>query len=303
MDGMLWVVISTLLIVIGLLLIKIHLLRKGAREIAEAFAERLATDTNTLIDISTRDPYMRKLAAAINGQLRLLRAKRHKYVSGDRELKEAVTNISHDLRTPLTAICGYMDLLEQEEKSKKVTRYLSLIENRTECLKQLTEELFRYSVILSTQEEMELETVCINGVLEESIAGFYGALTARGITSEINLTEKKIQRKLNKEALSRVFSNILNNALKYSDGDLEITLQEDGVISFSNTASGLNEVQVGKLFDRFFTVEAARNSNGLGLAIAKSLVEQMGGRIEAQYINQKLCIVIDFNFKFAQTDS
>ena len=295
MDGLLWGVIGILLMVIALLMIKIYLLRKGAREIEEAFADRLVTDTNTLIDISTRDPYMRKLAAAINGQLRLLRAKRHKYVSGDRELKEAVTNISHDLRTPLTAICGYMDLLEQEEKSEKVTRYLSLIENRTESMKQLTEELFRYSVILSTQEEMELETVCINSILEESIAGFYGALTTRGIMPEISLTENRIERMLNKEALSRVFSNILNNALKYSDGDLEIMLREDGRIIFSNTASGLNEVQVGKLFDRFFTVEAARNSNGLGLAIAKTLVEQMGGRIEAELEKEKLKIIIFFN--------
>ena len=294
MDGLLWGVIGILLMVIALLMIKIYLLRKGAREIEEAFADRLVTDTNTLIDISTRDPYMRKLAVAINGQLRLLRAKRHKYVNGDRELKEAVTNISHDLRTPLTAICGYMDLLKQEEKSEKVTRYLSLIENRTESMKQLTEELFRYSVILSTQEEMELETVCINSILEESIAGFYGALTTRGITPEISLPENRIERMLNKEALSRVFSNILNNALKYSDGDLEIMLREDGRIIFSNTASGLNEVQVGKLFDRFFTVEAARNSNGLGLAIAKTLVEQMGGRIEAELEKGKLKIIIFF---------
>ena len=205
-----------------------------------------------------------------------------------------MTNISHDLRTPLTAICGYMDLLEQEEKSESVARYLSLIANRTEALKQLTEELFRYSVILSTKDEMEPEAVSLNGVLEESIAGLYGALVGRGITPVISMPEKKIERKLNKAALSRVFNNILSNALKYSDGDLEITLQEDGGIIFANTASGLNEVQVGKLFDRFFTVEAARNSSGLGLSIAKTLVEHMGGSITARLEEQKLKIVINF---------
>lgn len=295
MECLLLAIIGILLVVIVALLIKIYLLKKGAREIYDAFAERLVTDTNTLIDISTRDPHMLRLAAAINEQLRLLRKQRHKYLNGDRELKEAVTNISHDLRTPLTAICGYMDLLEGEEKSETVTRYLSLIANRTEALKQLTEELFRYSVILSTQEDMEMENVHVNGALEESIAGFYGALTERGMTPVISLTEKRIERKLNKEALSRVFSNILNNALKYSDGDLEIVLRDDGVILFSNSAYGLNEVQVGKLFDRFFTVEAARNSNGLGLSIAKTLVEQMGGRVSAQFSGQRLSIVIDFN--------
>ncbi|MBQ9839296.1 MAG: HAMP domain-containing histidine kinase, partial [Oscillospiraceae bacterium] len=258
-----------------------------------AFRDRLTADTNTLIDISTRDPYMRQLAADINMQLRLLRKQRHKYLTGDRELKEAVTNISHDLRTPLTAICGYLDLLEREENSENTTRYLSLIGNRVEAMKQLTEELFRYSVILSTGD-LVLEPVCVNGVLEESIAAFYGALTSRDIQPEIHITENRIERQLNREALGRVFSNILNNALKYSDGDLAITLRDDGDIIFSNTASGLNEVQVGKLFDRFFTVEAARNSNGLGLSIAKTLVEQMGGFILAELENKKLNIRIQF---------
>ena len=291
MEHLLLIIIGILLLIIFALSAKVYFLRRSAQEIAEAFRDRLAADTNTLIDISTRDPYMRKLAADINVQLRMLRQQRHKYLSGDRELKEAVTNISHDLRTPLTAICGYLDLLQTEEKSENAARYLSLIENRVEAMKQLTEELFRYSVILSTGE-LVLEPVCVNGVLEESIAAFYGAMTGRNIQPEIHITENRIQRQLNREALGRVFSNILNNALKYSDGDLAIIMRDDGQIIFANTASGLNEVQVGKLFDRFFTVEAARNSNGLGLAISKALVEQMGGTIQAKLQDGRLYICI-----------
>ena len=293
MEHLLLVIIGILLLILFVLLAKVYFLRKSAQEIAEAFRDRLTADTNTLIDISTRDPYMRKLAADINVQLRLLRQQRHKYLTGDRELKEAVTNISHDLRTPLTAICGYLDLLDNEDKCENTSRYLSLIGNRVEAMKQLTEELFRYSVILSTGE-LVLEPVCVNGVLEEGIAAFYGVLTSRDIQPEIHITETRIERQLNREALGRVFSNILNNALKYSDGDLFITLRDDGEIIFSNTASSLNGVQVGKLFDRFFTVEAARNSNGLGLAISKTLVEQMGGSISAELTNNKLIIYIRF---------
>ena len=293
MEHLLLIIIGILLLIIFVLAAKVYFLRKSAQEISEAFRDRLTADTNTLIDISTRDPYMRQLAADINMQLRLLRKQRHKYLTGDRELKEAVTNISHDLRTPLTAICGYLDLLDKEDKSENTSRYLSLIGNRVEAMKQLTEELFRYSVILSTGD-LVLEPVCVNGVLEESIAAFYGALTSRDIQPEIHITENRIERQLNREALGRVFSNILNNALKYSDGDLAITLRDDGDIIFSNTASGLNGVQVGKLFDRFFTVEAARNSNGLGLSIAKTLVEQMGGFILAELENKKLNIRIQF---------
>lgn len=288
-----WILCGILLISVLLLIGKNILLKRSMDEICAEFKEHLLVDTNTLVSISSNDAHVKKLASEINVQLRLLREQRHRYLTGDRELKDAVTNISHDLRTPLTAICGYLDLLEREDKPETVGRYLSLIENRVEAMTQLTEELFRYSVILSVRE-LELETVHVNGVLEESIAAFYAALTERGIHPEIHMTGKRIERLLNKEALSRVFSNILNNALKYSEGDLDIRLLDSGEISFSNTAPGLNGVLVGKLFDRFFTVEAGRNSNGLGLAISKTLTEQMGGTISAAYLDGKLTIRVGF---------
>ena len=130
--------------------------------------------------------------------------------------------------------------------------------------------------------------------MEESIAAFYTALNERGITPKIQIPENHIIRTLDRSALARVFSNLLNNAIKYSDGDLEITLSETGEITFANTASELNEVQVGKLFDRFYTVEAARKSTGLGLAIARTLIEQMNGSISAKYENNRLRICIFF---------
>ena len=288
MEDWLWVVIGILVFIMGVLVVKIYLLQKAAREIKEGFADRLITDTNTLIDISSHDKYMRELANTINIQLRKLRADRHRFQQGDMELKNAVSNISHDLRTPLTAICGYLDLLEQEEKSTTVERYIEVIRNRTEILKQLIEELFRYSVIITTEDDITKEAVEINRVLEESIAAFYVALNERKIIPSIKMPESKVICYLDGSALARVFSNLLNNAIKYSDGDLDIILSETGEIIFSNTASGLNEVQVGKLFDRFYTVEAARKSTGLGLAIAKTLVEQMNGTITAEYKEGKL---------------
>ena len=100
---------------------------------------------------------MRRLAAALNRELRLLREQRRRYVAGDRELKEAVANVSHDLRTPLTAICGYLDLLEQEELSPAVGRYVSVIRERAEAMRGLTEELFRYSLLVSAERELHPE--------------------------------------------------------------------------------------------------------------------------------------------------
>lgn len=290
----LWVSVGLSALLLMALLVKIYMLRKAAREIEDAFADRLITDTNTLIDISSSDKHMRHLANAINTQLCKLRAERHRFLQGDAELKNVITNVSHDLRTPLTAICGYLDLLEQEEKSETVERYMGIIKNRSEMMMRLTEELFQYSVILSEENHMERDSVVINGVLEESIAAFYTALHGRNIIPDIEIPEEKVTRILDPHALSRIFSNLINNAIKYSDGDLDIVLQKTGEIIITNTASGLNKVQVGKLFDRFFTVEAARRSTGLGLAISKTLVEQMNGRIWAEYENSKLSIHIFF---------
>lgn len=294
MEIWLWVTIGILIVMIIGLFVKVHILQKSIKEIAAAFADRLVTDTNTLIDTSSSDKNVRHLANTINRQLRKLRTERRRFQQGDLELKNAVTNISHDLRTPLTAICGYLELLEQEEKPETVSRYIGIVKDRVDILAQLSEELFRYSAIISTKDNTIREAVIINTVLEESIAAFYMILTERHIVPEIQITETKVVRMLDRSALSRVFSNLISNVIKYSDGDLKIVLSENGEMAFSNMAYGLDEIQVGRLFDRFYTVETARKSTGLGLAISKTLVEQMNGTISATYKNGRLSICIFF---------
>lgn len=276
------------------LLIYLLILHSSIREVAEELEEKLRTDTNTLISISIGDSSVQLLASRINRQLRALRKEHLKLQTGNDELTTAVTNISHDLRTPLTAICGYLDLLEQEPQSEKSGRYLAVIRERTDSMRSLTEELFRYSVITATTDELHIEGVSLNDILEQSLAGFYGALSARGITPEIRMPEAAVIRELDATALRRIFDNILSNAVKYSDGDLTIRLRPDGSVTFSNRASSLSRVQAERLFDRFYTVETARNSTGLGLSIAKLLTEKMGGTITAEYENGHLQICIGF---------
>ena len=293
MDYLLFFIIGILLMIIFALTAKIFLLHRSAQEIREAFQDRLTEDTNTLIDISSRDPYMRSLAADINEQLRKLRNERRRYQQGDQELKEAVMNISHDLRTPLTAIYGYLSLLDREEKSEQVNRYLSQIENRVKAMSALTEELFRYSVITSAGE-LRPERLDMVRALEESLLSFYGSMQEKGIRPEIHMPETPVYRELDASALGRVFSNIISNALKYSDGDFIVSMEDNGSITFANTANDMDPVTVGKLFDRFYTVEAGRNSTGLGLSIAKLLTERLGGSIEADYRENKIIIHLSF---------
>jgi len=270
------VLICVILLIFAIVLgIKVFVMRKAAKEICTELSEKLMSDTNTLISISTEDKIMCCLANNINLQLKELRKRRLHFQQGDIELKNTITNISHDLCTPLAAISSYLDLLEKTEQSEKPKRYLEIIRNRTQALSQLTEELFRYSVITSPDCERKVRPVVVNRTLEESILGFYAALQEKNITPNINMIQIRIVRNPDQASLSRIFSNLLNNAIKYSNGNLDIILDDNGKITFSNTASEMTEVQVERFFDRFYTLENARKSTGLGLSIARILIEQI----------------------------
>ena len=169
-----------------------------------------------------------------------------------------------------------------EELFQRGKRYLAVIRERTDAMRTMTEELFRYSVVTAATDELNREPVCLNHVLEQSLAGFYSALSARGITPEIQLAETAVVRELDAAALRRIFDNILSNAAKYSDGDLVVRLMPNGAVTFTNSAQSLNRVQAERLFDRFFTVETASGSTGLGLSIADSIVSKHGGKIWAE---------------------
>lgn len=285
-----WLLCAALAAAVLILCLRLWLLHRAMDELRAQLPDLLGEDTNVLLGISSRDKHARALAAALNRELRELRRLRWKYMSGDRELKEAVTNISHDLRTPLTAICGYLELLEREDKSEAAEKYLAYIGERAEAMRRLTEELFCYSVVLSPDSEPETGPGDLRAALERSLAGFYPALTERGITPEVALPDGPVICLLNEDDVSRVFGNVLSNALRYSAGDLSVRLTPEGAVEFENSAPGLDEVQVGRLFDRFFTVEAARGGTGLGLAIARMLMEQMGGYVSAELRGGRLCI-------------
>ena len=294
-----WLLFSLAALISAGLIIKIYFMHKSLKMMEKDIAEIICGNDNRQLLVYGNDRYVKSLAASINRELKNLRMEQLRYLNGDNELKTAITNISHDLRTPLTAINGYLELLEGEEQSDNTVRYLSYIRNRVEALKELTEELFRYSVIVSAKDEVRVDDkpvneICINSALEESLAGMYAAFVERKITPEINISEKKQYRNVDGRLLARVFENILSNAIKYSDGDLSVALDDNGGITFSNHAKNLTYVQVGKLFDRFYTVSDARKSTGLGLSIAKTLTESMNGEIKAEYNEGILHIILKF---------
>ena len=263
------------IIVNVLLIVKIVAMRYSVRKLGSEFSERINLDTNVLLGTESRDRQIRSLAASINETLTKLRSSYHKYRMGDAELKTAITNVTHDLRTPLTAICGYAEMALNTDDARERERYLKVVSERAGYMKKLTEELFEYSVITGGEITEEKESININRMLEDSVMALYPAFEARGIKPEVNICEKE---------------------LKYSDGDLSVTLSENGCVRVSNSASALSPVSVEKLFDRFFTVETARNDNshGLGLSIVKTFAERMDCPLTAKYEDGKLIIEIVF---------
>ena len=287
-----WILCALLGIATLILAAKLILMRRDLDALSRQISEKLRSDTNTALVLQGSDRSLRRFAADLDRELKRLRDLEQQYLNGDRRVKTAVTSISHDLRTPLTAISGYLELLSEQELSETAHRYLAVIESRTAQMRQLTEELFRYSVILSDEEDSLAETVCINEVLEESIAAYYAALQQKQIVPEISLTERRLCCKCSRSGLTRVFMNLLNNALKYSTGDLRITMRDNGTISFSNHAAPIGKTQLEQLFERYYTVESAQHSTGLGLSIARTFTEQIGGSIHADYADNMLTITV-----------
>lgn len=275
------------------LALRLILLKAGLRETGRELTQILAQDTNRLLGLSSRDRDLRRLAHTLNEQLKVLQQERHRYQDGDRELKEAVTNISHDLRTPLTAVNGYLELLAREQHSPQTLRCLEIIRNRIDSMKQLTEELFRYSLAL-TAGDLKPELLSLNKLLEESLLSFFEIFRQKDITPEISLPETPVMRKLDTSAVLRIFHNIISNAAKYSSGDFHVTLSPDGTVIFSNSAPNLTPVTAAQLFNRFYTVESLDESTGLGLSIAKNLTEHLGGQITAAYQAGRLIITVAF---------
>lgn len=276
-------------------------LMRPVNALADAAQRVERGDLSRPVDYHGKDEFA-SVCAAFDHMQRHLLAEREKNAAYEQARTDLVAGISHDLRTPLTAMIGYLELLQALPLSSDARRYTIHLEERTRAMKRLTQELLAYSAAASVPA-LRLQSVDLRRALEETLLAFYGAFESRGITPQLHLTERRVERQLDPDALSRVLGNILTNALRHGEGDLFVSLEENGTMTFSNTASGLDSVSVGRLFDRFYTVESGRGSSGLGLSIAKLLTEQMGGKIHASFSEGRLTVTLLFGEKIAPSET
>lgn len=276
------------------LILKIIIMKNEINNIAKSISSIINADTNNLITVSSNDKELKRLATSLNKSLKNLRKLELEYKNGNQELKSSITNISHDLRTPLTAIRGYLDLMDSSNLDSKQIKYLSIIDSKVKDLTSLTEQLFDFSKSLDIQKTIEKENICINNILEETLVSFYGIFKEHNITPSIDICDEKVIRLLNENIVKRIFENIISNAIKYSDGDFKVKMYDNGIIEFSNKTDELDQVSLERIFCRYYTVRNTKKSNGIGLSIAKQLVDLSGGKIKAQYKDNYLTIIIKF---------
>lgn len=288
-----YIVIVAIVIIITFTMIKLYLNKKSIKEIVNSLDEILKSDTNSLLTISSGDKDIKKLASELNKELKILRKEKIQYENGNQELKRTITNISHDIRTPLTAIMGYIDLIKDDKENDKKQEYIEIIERKANELKILTDDLFDFSRILDIGSKMKKEECCINDILEESLVSFYNIFKENKIVPKVEICKEKIYKKIDKNMITRVFENIFSNVCKYSNGDLKVILDNKGKITFINKALSLDETTVKKIFDRYYTVENARKATGIGLSIAKQLIELNDGKINAEYRKSNLIIELE----------
>lgn len=299
-------IILCILLAIALVLaaIKIVLLRRGFDELTDNIEDQVSGKTQIPVTLSTSDPHARKAAETINRELKNLDKARNEYLDGNRKVAEAVTGISHDIRTPLTAINSYLDLMADETDEELKAQYLERIKSRTLSLSDLADELFKYSTSTDPErypvqaESVFSEPIDICRTLEECMLSFYAAFKKKGIEPDIEIPDEPVYVLCDKKSANRIFENIISNAIKYANNDLKVELDTKGKVIFSNPAPDLTPVSAAKLFDRYFTVnEGNASSTGLGFSIAKELITRNGGTIEADLIDGVLRIIVSFRIR------
>lgn len=296
MSNIVIILLFTLIVICIALTIKLYFMKKSVKEIEAGLKDILESDTNNLITISSSEKNIKKLATSLNVELKTIRKQKLQYENGNQELKKLVTNISHDLRTPLTAIKGYIDLIEKDKLSKNQEKYLNIIQKKTDELTELTEQLFDFSKTIDSDIKISKEKCNINEILEEVLASYYVIFKEKGIEPQISMCSENVYKKLNKASIIRIFENSLSNISKYCVNNFKVELKDDGTIIFANKVKDglLDATTVQKIFDRYFTVENAKKSTGIGLSIAKELVELNDGSISANFTKDTLIIEIKF---------
>lgn len=287
------IIIVLLIMVVSFLILKLCLVKQQMRKIVKQLEE----PGENFISVDFVDRDLETLALKINENLDLLQQVRVEAAKSEQAMKASVSMISHDMRTPLTSVIGYLQLAEKNCREQETLQDIKIALERAKYTNKLVDDFFELSVIDSNQYTPVMEKVNICEVVCEEILANYLEFEKKGITPLFRQADDVIGVWADRKLLVRVVQNLISNGIKYSTGNMEFSVIQDDkvVLSISNSIS--HSIDVEKIFDKFYRADASRNSDGMGLGlyICRKFIEEIEGNISAYSNDDMLSIKIELN--------
>ncbi|MDO4440542.1 MAG: HAMP domain-containing sensor histidine kinase [Eubacteriales bacterium] len=269
---------------------RFFLLKRAIRE-AERDLQEIRKDLqqNQILHLSVPDRELERLMRSVNQALEEIRMQRQEYENRERAFQSEIENISHDLRTPLTVILGYLRLMKvQKEQTPEM---LETIERKAETMQKLVADFYDLSRLTARDYEVEMKAVDVGRILREALMDSYQMLEHQKLELDASIPEHALQVLGDEAALERIFSNLLQNAGRYAHQFLQVFVIEKEKqvwICFENDVENMKEEDVECLFERFYMKEKARTQGGtgLGLTVAKQLANAMGADLAADLLRE-----------------
>lgn len=273
--------------------------QRQVKDICRQLAFLMKHDSNMLIHREFGLGGIGMLSDRLNDLLELRRKEKQYYQENETLIADTYTNLSHDIRTPLTSLDGYFQLMEACENVEEQRRYLNIIHERIHSLNEMLEELFMFTKLKNESYRLELTSCCINRILKETVFSYYDDWVRREIQPDIQITEEQLYIDGNKQGLSRIIQNVIKNGLDHGEKKIRIVLkreQNQAVLRISNQVIASEQIDIEHVFDRFYKADAARSktSTGLGLSIAREFVRRMNGEIGAKIEKNEFIVEMSF---------
>ena len=294
-----YIVIGVLSIAILILICILVNYKRQIRDICRQLRFLQECDSNMLITTEMKKGHIEELAELLNTLLKERKKERADYQKKEQMIADIYTNLSHDIRTPLTSLDGYFQLLEETQEENDRKRYIQIIQERIESLKEMLEELFTYTKLQNGTYELKLEPQNVGQILKETVFSYYDDWAEQGISPQFEITEEPVWIRGNKQALRRTIQNIIKNGLDHGNKEIRIQLsrnEKQMELVFRNKIEPGEQIDISRVFERFYKADKARSksSTGLGLSIAKGFVQKMHGEIAAEIKEDWFCIKISF---------
>lgn len=292
------IIVSVILIIV--LFIGFFAYRRQIKKICRQLAFISEKDTNLKLSedcfFTELNELNEKINELIEEKKQIIKDTRHK----EELFKDTITNISHDIRTPLTSLDGYFQLLTQSSSEEEREKYTAVIKERISSLNDMLEELFTYTKLQNGNYELSMEKVNLKKIVFDTVFSFYEDFKEKNLEPEIDFSEEQYYILGNKEAIKRILQNIIKNAMEHGESNIALSFSKKGqkiIFKCSNDVKNVDEIDMKQVFLRFYKADSARThtSSGLGLSIAKGLTEKMGGTIEAGLKEQIFSIKVSFD--------